>query len=363
MTPPRASVYLNQAGTSWPKPAPVQQAVQDALQADPVTWAERLEAAHEALSSALSVSAQDLLLTPGGTSALAVALSDHDWRRGDRLIVSAHEHLALERPARALEARGVEVVVARPGRGESVDLDFVQDVLRRGGVRGLAFTAASNVTGALAPTEDLVALAHAHGAWALVDAAQVAGWWPLDLAALGADMVAFAGHKGLHGPWGVGGLYTAPGLRFSTPRGGASNPRPGYCDVGSVDRAALAGLAAALGWLAAPAQADRLARARALAARLWSALEGHPRVTLHGPAEPEARMPTVAITVEGAEPAALAARLAARGVIASGGQQCAPLAHRTLGTYPQGVLRFSFGPGNPPEDVDRALEALEAELA
>ena len=101
----------------------------------------------------------------------------------------------------------------------------------------LAMTAASNVTGELLPIASLVELARRHGAAALIDAAQIAGWIDLDLPRLGADFVAFAGHKGPQAPWGIGGLYVSPRLAW---------PAPGYCDVGSVDRCALAGLAAFL---------------------------------------------------------------------------------------------------------------------
>ena len=82
-------VYLNQAGTSWPKPAPVQAAVAEALSAPPETWADRLELQHAEVSRAFGVSDPDrLLLTPGATSALAAAISDHPWESGDRVVVS-----------------------------------------------------------------------------------------------------------------------------------------------------------------------------------------------------------------------------------------------------------------------------------
>ncbi len=141
---------------------------------------------------------------------------------------------------------------------------------------------------------------------------------------------------------------------MSSPRGS----RPGYCDVGSVDRAALAGLVAGLRWLESPERGDRLAVARERTARIAAALAGLAGVILHGPMQPEARMPTLALNVEGRSAPELAAALAARGVQASGGQQCAPLAHETLGTAPDGVLRLSVGPSNTDRDVDTAIEAI-----
>ncbi len=353
------SIYLNAAGTSWPKPEPVQQAILRALTLDPAQWPQAFDIAHARIADYFGV--QDpsrLLLTPGCTSALSVGIQDHDWQAGDRVLISSHEHLALLRPALALKARGVQVVIAPSGAEQTIDLDFVKDTLRNGGVRLVAFSAASNVTGALAPVKQMLNLAHEHGALCLVDAAQVAGWLPIDVRTLPVDMLAFAGHKALQGPWGLGGLYIAPHVQLRTPRLQSALDRPGYCDVGSVDRLALHGLEAALEWLQAPERAARLAKARTLAEVLWRALSDLPEVTLHGPQAPEARLPTVAMTCAQRSPQALAEALRAEGILASAGQQCAPLAHRTLGTEAQGVLRLSVGLSTSRHDVMRTAQYL-----
>jgi selenocysteine lyase/cysteine desulfurase len=362
-------VYLNQAGTSWPKPAPVRAAAAEALGSDPESWAERLEAQHREVCDAFGVGDPSrLLLTPGATSALSVAVSDHEWEPGDRMIVSGLEHHALQRPALQLAGRGVELVVTPRAQGEPVALEALEAELRRGRVRLVAMTAASNVTGELLPIEDIVALARSHGALCLIDAAQIAGWIPIDVVRLGADLLAFAGHKGPQAPWGIGGLYVAPHVAMRSPRArceGAGReeaargrPMAGYCDVGSVDRVALAGLVAGLRWLGEPERSDRLSRARKQVATLADGVARLPGVTLHGAGTPEQRMPTLALTVEARSPGDLARSLAARGVLVSGGLQCAALAHETLGTAPEGVLRLSLGPSNDDDDVATAIGAL-----
>lgn len=285
------TLYLNPAGTSWPKPPPVLQAVQEVLHSDPADWAARFEADHARVAAFFGLEDPSLLLpTPGCTSALAVAVADLPWRAGDRVLISGREHLALERPVRALAARGVEVVVAPEGSEGTVDLEAAARILAEGGVRLVAFSAACNVTGDLAPMDDLVQLAHAHGALALVDGAQIGGWWDLDLPALGADLFTFAGHKGLQAPWGIGGLYVRPGLELVAPRAPPARHGPGYCDVGSVDRAGLAALAAATQWLRA--RPGRLEAARAEATRLRARLSGVRAVTLRGHPR-AARMPKI----------------------------------------------------------------------
>jgi selenocysteine lyase/cysteine desulfurase len=369
--------YLNQAGTSWPKPRAVREAVASALARAPGEWDGALAAAHERVARAFGIADPGrLLLTRGGTSALAVGVADLPWEPGDRVLVSALEHHALRGPVDRLSARGVEVGVVPRAPDGPLDVAVLQAELARGSVRLVATTAACNVTGELLPCDQAIALAHGHGALCLLDAAQVAGWIPLDVARLGVDLLAFAGHKALHAPWGIGGLYVAPHVRMASPAarcelppGGTDVPAagaasagcldmPGACDVGSVDRAALAGLAAALDWLDDPSRADRLERARALIETIADALQGRRGVTLHGARDPERRLPTLALTVAGRTSGRLAEALARRGVIASGGLQCAPSAHDAIGTAPDGVLRLSAGPGNDARDAEDAVAAL-----
>ena len=122
----------------------------------------------------------------------------------------------------------------------------------------VAITAACNVTGELMPYDEVIRMAHRYGSMVLVDAAQIVGWQDLDLPRLSANVVAFGGHKGLQAPWGIGGLYLSDraGMECTSaqcdlPSAGESKgivtQRPGYCDVGSVDQYALAGLHAAVG--------------------------------------------------------------------------------------------------------------------
>ena len=248
------TVYLNHAGTSWPKPLTVRKAVGDAMQSPPLDWAERFDRAHRAVASFLGIGQPEhLLLTPGCTSSLSVALADVEIGQNNRVLISSWEHHALHRPVMKRSDWTVDTLPAKPG--EPFPLDSLEDSLRRGGVGLVAFTAASNVTGDKAPCTEIVELAHRYGAQALVDAAQIVGWTNLDCELLGAEYVALGGHKGLQGPWGIGGLYISPSARMTctsaeceiTSKGRAT--RPSYCDVGSVDQIALAGLDAAIGWL------------------------------------------------------------------------------------------------------------------
>lgn len=367
-----AMLYFNQAGTSWPKPEPVRRAVAEALEAPPEEWGDRFDRLHREVAGRFGIADPGrLLLTPGATSALAVAIRDHPWAVGDRLLVSSWEHHAVHRPAQQLEAMGVRVDVIPPGEGGPLALGALEAELRRGRVRLVAMTAASNVTGDLLPVDDILGLCRRYDALFLLDAAQVAGWMPLDVAASGVDLLAFTGHKGPQGIWGIGGLYVSPDVQLASPEascevgrspGAVCAPMPGYCDVGSVDRAALAGLVAGLEWLEQADQRDRLARARARIEVVESYLSTVEDVTIHRTTPAPVRMPAVAFTHRRSSPAGLASRLADRGIMVGSGLQCAPLAHRTLGTEPDGVVRVSFGPGNAPGEEEALVDALRTVL-
>lgn len=362
-------IYLNQAGTSWPKPPAVHLAVQEALQAPPLAWADRLTDQHRRVCNAFGVAdPQRLLLTPGATSALSVAIADHTWSPGDRVLISSWEHHALHRPVQKLAQQGVRVTVIPPGDGQPVALGELEEELQRGDVRLVAMTAACNVTGTLLPVADIIGLARRHGALSLIDAAQVAGWMPLDLDSLGADLVVFTGHKAPHAPWGIGALFVRSGVSMASPRaacelppagsGPACAPLPGACDVGTIDRLALAGLVAGLQWLEEPQQGGRLSQSRLRCQRLAEVIAELPGARLHGRDRPEDSLPTIAMTVQGRAPEELARLLADRRVLVGSGQQCAPLAHETLGTFPDGVLRISFGAMNTDDDGTAVAAAL-----
>ncbi|MEM6957636.1 MAG: aminotransferase class V-fold PLP-dependent enzyme [Myxococcota bacterium] len=354
------SVYLNHAGTSWPKPGRVQDAMANALRLPLEDWPASFALHHQAVARWLGVGDRSrLLLTPGCTSALAVALADFPFRPGERVLCGSFEHEALARPLQRLNERGVEVVAVPTGTDACVDLERYERELESG-ARLVACAWANNITGELAPVESIVALAHAHGAQVLLDAAQVAGILPIDVASLNVDLLAFAGHKGPQAPWGIGGLYVAPGVPMACgdgvcTLGEPARSMPGYCDVGSVDRIALAGLAAGIEWL--DARPERLSLQRHSIAQLAQAAH-HPALQTLGPSDPVRRVPTLALAHAERSGPELAARLRARGLMAAGGLMCAPAAHATLGTEKRGVLRLSVGPAITEDDVNYAKSVL-----
>ena len=365
-------IYANNAGTSWPKPPEVRQAVDAVLDCDPRELDRVFDSARETVCAFLGITESErFLFTPGCTSALSVALGDLPWNEGDAILTSSLEHHAMARPIEQLrQARGVEHVAAPYRPGEGLDLGFVQETLGRGRARLVAVTAASNVTGELLPTAELARLAHGHDALLLVDAAQTVGVVPVDVGEIGADILTFAGHKGPLGPQGIGGLWAAPHVTFESPNatcdirrpgtGKPCAPMPGYCDVGSVNMAAAAGLAAGIRWLSTRAP-DEEARPRRMAADLTTELRRSRFCTVYGSQSSE-RTATVSLNVRGLAPDVAEARFRKQGILVRGGLHCAPMALEAI-SAPQGTVRISFGPFNQDCDVRRILEVLEDMVA
>tara|TARA_R110002049_G_scaffold4601_5_gene32240 strand:- start:335803 stop:336966 length:1164 start_codon:yes stop_codon:yes gene_type:complete len=372
-------LYLNHAGTSWPKPPVVSDAVRDAMAASPNQWPERFDEAHRGIAKFFGVQRpEQILLTPGCTSALAVGIGDALITSDKRVLTSRWEHHAVHRPLLKLASTGVAVQYIpteqskqTPGHHRSLDLNWLEQTLAKGDVALVAITAACNVTGELLPYQDVIRIAHQYGSMVLLDAAQIAGWMKLDLPRLGADMVAFGGHKGLQAPWGIGGLYfsdraqmecTSASCELPSINATKASPRPGYCDVGSVDQCALAGLHAAIEMLRQQDIETHLSNARDQIQRLRTSLQRIDRLDIFGPATPSQGMPSLAFSVADVSSSELASRLKRQGITVGSGLQCAPLAHQTLGTESSGLVRLSVGIGQPDEEIDNAIDRLLAAL-
>lgn len=363
------SIYLNHAGTSWPKPASVTQACLAALQADPNDWSSTFASGHNRLAEYFGIADPSrLLLTPGCTSSLSLALRDIGLQAGDCVVTSGFEHHALRGPLLKAVEQGIELRVIPPSPTGLFDLQRLDAALSESQVRLVAVTAACNVTGELLPIEEIADCAHRYGTRVLIDAAQVVGWQQYRLSASAFDLFAFGSHKGLQGPWGIGGLYVADSVpmqcldatcELSPPGSGPQRlgSMPGYCDAGSVDRIALAGLQAGLDWLDQHAH-NRLSVARAQCATLERCLGNLPGVSLLASASVQTRLPTVAFTVRGRDSTQVAAGLQERGIIVASGLQCAPSAHALLGTAESGAVRLSVGPMTSETEIAATCDAL-----
>jgi len=369
--------YLDNAATSWPKPEPVlaawnraarevgaaagRAAYRSAVEADAIR--QRARAAAARLLG--GVDPARVALPAGCTLGLNLAI--HGLvRPGDHVIATAADHNAVLRPLHALARRGIaELTILRCDGLGRVDPAAVAAAWRPG-TRLVACPHASNVTGAIQDVAAIAAVAHARGGMLLVDAAQTLGQIPLDVAALGADVVAAPAHKWLHGTAGVGLLWARAGIEPEPLVQGGTGSRSESLDMpeafldrmepGTPDVPALAACAAAADWLEARGLAATGADCRELAAACAARLRVIGGVQVFA----ATGAPIVSFTVEGYAPADVAVILEqAAGIEVRSGFHCAACVHEHLGTSAGGTVRASFGPSNDRADVDAIVRVVE----
>ncbi len=250
----RRVIYLDNAATSYPKPPQVAEAMLRFIReigANPGRSAHRLSVeasrivyeAWEALARLLNI-ADPLRIAFGlnATEALNLALYGI-LRPGDHVVTSSMEHNSVMRPLRALERRGVEVTVVPCSPEGFLDPADIEAAIKPN-TKLIVLNHASNVVGTLLPIAEAGEIARRHGLLLLVDAAQTAGAYPIDVEADRIDLLAFTGHKSLYGPMGTGGLYIGERVPFR-----------------SLSLSNGAALAAARSWRSSPTSSPICARA------------------------------------------------------------------------------------------------------
>lgn len=377
-------IYLDNAATTWPKPPSVIEAVTRTLQsAAGNPGRTQSDAAMQSASTVMDCRIElarlfgladplGVVFTANTTEALNIAIKGL-VTAGDHVVTSAMEHNAVWRPLVALAERdGVTFSLAEADRTGLVSVSSVaQQITAK--TRLIVLQHASNVSGTIQPIAEVAELARAHHIPFLLDAAQSAGVLPLDMQAMGIDLLAFPGHKGLLGPQGTGGLCVAPGIELRTLiEGGtgseSSNPHPParlpeHLEAGTQNLPGIAGLGAAA-LLLTPAELDRRRRHEWTRTRqLLEGLLALPGATVYGPPPEIERTAVVSFNLKGWDPVVLASELERRAGIASrAGLQCAWLAHRSLGTETTGTLRLSPGSATTDEEIVQTLKALQRVL-
>jgi len=399
-------IYFDNAATSWPKPPCVAEAMTHYLAeigASPGRSGHRLaiEAARVVYGAREAVAelfhAPDPLRVVFGanvTEALNLALNGL-LRPGDHVVTGSLEHNSVMRPLRALERAGVggtftrrredakddperagvEVTVVPCSATGELDLHDLEAAIRPH-TRLIVLNHASNVVGTLLPVAEAGAIARRHGILLLVDAAQTAGACPIDVQAEAIDLLAFTGHKSLYGPMGTGGLVIGHRVDVASlepiKRGGTGSRSeheeqpaflPDLCESGTPNAVGLAGLAASTRWVMAQGVEQIRAHEVALTRQLLAGLAAIQGVTVYGTADAQRQTATVSFNIAGLEPSEVGLRLDDEyGIMCRVGLHCSPAAHRTLGTFPRGTVRFGLGAFNTAEEVAAAVAAV-AEMA
>ena len=354
-------IYLDSAATTFLKPPSVCRAVGKAMQtcASPgrggypaAQAAERTVYQTRALAAELfDCAPEDVCFTSCATEGLNIAIRTL-VRPGDRVVISGLEHNAVTRPLHALDA-AVVPVRAPLFAGKAWAEAFSEAVTPE--TACVVCTQVSNVFGAVLPIEEIAALCAGRGVALIVDASQAAGLLPVRLRAWQAAFVAMPGHKGLFGPQGTGlllcGRMPEP-LRFGgTGSQSASQAMPEFLpdrlEAGTANVPGIAGLGAGLEYVRSLDHTRVLAAERRMLRRAAEDLRRLGSEVWTGPDQAG----VLSFRIPGVDPVEAAARFADRGIALRAGLHCAPLAHQTAGTFPDGTIRASVSSMTQPEDL------------
>lgn len=374
-------IYLDNAATSYPKPESVYLAVENALRmgASPgrggyqlALSAERLVfETREALADLFNAGdSERIIFTANATTAINQALFGL-LKEGDRVVTTSIEHNAVTRPLRALQDRGVEVIkVAVDPVSGIVSAAALQTACLAAKTKLLLVNHCSNVFGSLQPIEGLGQWCHQQDILFMVDGSQSAGSFPVDFQELEVDLFAAPGHKSLLGPQGTGFLYVDKGLALTPLIYGGTGANshsdlppeelPERLECGTYNLPGLAGLNAAIAFINDVGMDKIRQHELHLLDYLLQGLRKIDGLLLYGPENTELRGTAVSFNLNQRDPAEVGFILdQEENISVRVGLQCAPDAHRSLGTFPQGTVRVSPGYFNSEAELKRFILAIE----
>ncbi len=377
-------IYFDQASSSFPKAPGVGKAMEEMLRRDAVNIGRgSYRSAYALLEQVMD--ARDHLLnlfhapgdtalcyTAGATAALNQFIFGY-LKPGDHVIASSVEHNAVMRPLCEMQKRGVSVTIAECERDGTLEPQKIEDAVRQE-TRAVICTHASNVCGTILPIAEIGEICRKRGLFFAVDAAQTAGILPIDMERMQIDFLAFPGHKGLRGPQGIGGFAVrkelaeqmTPLMFGGTGSRSDSEEQPDFLpdkfESGTLPLPAIIGLDAAVLQLT-PERIAEIRRHECILSERFlrgiTGLSGVRAVGIADPARTDERVGVISLDFPSRDNALAAFALEQEGIFTRVGLHCAPRAHKTLRTFPQGTVRFSFGISNTEEEIDTALAAIK----
>lgn len=378
-------IYFDNGSTSFPKAPGVAEAISDLLTRGAFNINRgNYEGAYEVADIVLETREQlaelfhakdsrQVVFTPGITYSLNYFLKGL-LRKGDHVLVSSMEHNAVMRPLKQLEKQGVlydEVLADKEG---VVSAEQIEQQIREA-TKAVVILHASNVCGTVLPIEEIGAVCKKHALYFAVDSAQSAGTLEINMERSHIDFLAFTGHKGLLGPQGIGGFLISDCLdRVLEPliAGGTGSQSdslelpeqlPDKYESGTMNLPGIIGLHAALSYLEKEGIQKIHQKKMELTRYFLEQVRQFSEIRVIGMQGIEGRTAVVSLDFTHKDNAMIAFELEQNyGIMTRVGLHCAPEAHKTLGTFPQGTVRFAFSTWNTKEEVDICMNAFRALL-
>jgi len=373
-------VYLDNAATSFPKPLRVYDEIDRCMRtycANPgrgghamsIASGKAVSEAREKISAFFNIdNPLRLGFTKNATEAINIAIKGV-LRPGDHVITTCMEHNAVIRPLKTLERDGI--ISLSIVEGDDFGQIDIGDLLNyiNAHTRLIVCTLSSNVNGIVYPIKEIGRIARTRGILFLVDASQGAGAEEIDVDEMNIDMLAFPGHKGLLGPQGTGGIYIREGIDIvPIMQGGTGSVSdylyqpeimPDMIESGTLNTPGIVGLACGVDFIKETGLGNIKIFKYSLIKRLMEGMEEIDGIVQYSMKDIDNNTGIAAMNFKDVDSSEVSYILDKEfGIATRAGLHCAPLAHKTLGTAGQGVVRFSVGCFNTIEDIDYTLEAL-----
>lgn len=377
-------IYLDNAATSFPKPKCVIDAISNYMTeigCNPGRGAyeQSLDSGRMVYETRKLINnffngphPNNVIFTKNITESLNVALKGllkPNWH----IITTSMEHNSVMRPLRSLQDQlNISIGVAKCNKYGVLDIKYVENLINDN-TKAIVMTHGSNLTGTIMPIMEIGELCREKGLFFILDTAQTSGVIDVDFSKMNLDVLAFTGHKGLLGPQGIGGFIISDKANKITDafiEGGTGseshletqpNFLPDKFESGTLNTPGIAGLKSAIEFINNVGINNIRQHEENLTSVFLEGLSNINNIEIYGPRDTKLQTGTVSININGMDPGEVSYILDNEyRIMTRSGIHCAPSAHKTIGTYPKGAVRFSIGYFNTLEDIDKALYALKS---
>lgn len=372
-------IYLDNAATTFPKPSTVYDKINEAMLnygANPgrsghdlaLKASRGIYDTRELLAAFFNVDNPfNMIFTFNATESLNIAIKGV-LKPGDHVITTSMEHNSVLRPIKHLERYGIENTIVWADNKGRIRAEQIEKAIKSN-TKLIVTTHVSNLTGTILPIKEIAKVAENNGILYLLDAAQSAGVFSIDLKGINIDMMAFPGHKGLLGPQGTGGLYIREGLIIEeliqggtgSASGSLIQPElmPDKFESGTPNAPGIIGLGEGIKYINTVGIDNIRIHEENLMDKLMEEISKINNIIMYGPLNTSEQGGVLSINFKEVDSSTTAYLLNEEfGICVRPGLHCAPLAHETLGTLNQGAVRLSVGPFNTEEDIDQVILAL-----
>lgn len=287
----------------------------------------------------------------------------------DEVVTTSMEHNSVMRPLRYLEKmKKIKIKILMADEKGFIKKDEIKNKITDN-TKLIAVNHVSNIIGTIISLREFKDFKK--NALLLLDAAQSAGIYPVDVEQDGIDLLAFTGHKGLMGPTGTGGLYVKEGIDIKPLKLGGTGSvseqeeqpdfYPDRLEAGTLNTTGIAGLKVSTDFILQKGVPDIYAGEKLLSEYFLEKIGKINKIIIYGPKDPDKILPVFSINLKDRDPSEVAFTLDRKyDIYVRVGLHCAPSAHKTIGTYPEGTVRVSMGYFNKKEEIDSLSDALKS---